>query len=84
MGVNLGRFGGDPERARYEPCWLFSSRFPEPFQERRIYSTSGATIPQLVSTNAQYSRHGFAKEFVPVLDEPVIAELAAGCFEPEP
>ena len=59
-------------------------RFPEPVQQRRAYSTFRNPNPQLVGINPERSRHGFGKAFAPALDEPVIAKVAAGCFEPEP
>jgi len=58
--------------------------FPEPRQQRQTHSAFRDTKSQLVRTNAQFSRHGFGKAFRFALDEPVIAQVAAGYFEPEP
>ena len=51
--------------------------FPEPLLQRRTYSTFRCTISQLIKANPERSRRGCGKEFVPSLDELVIAEVAA-------
>jgi hypothetical protein len=60
------------------------SRFPEPVQQRRANTIFRDTNPQLVRADPECSRHRLGKAFIPALDEAVIAQVAAGCFAPEP